>query len=169
MGHTANLRNRFKSITKTVWAKLLLYHNVDEKRKKPVIFFWEMIVPLLKFLESPSPQDALFQIWLTLAQWFWIFLNLNNVFRYYTPLEKPWSFICRNPMLLHPKKMCAKFGWNQLGGYGEKRFWKSPLLCYYLALQKSSCSGEKDWKWHQWFRSSWENFKKIRQCIFTFS
>ena len=46
----------------------------------------------LKKLESPSPKDALCQIWLKLAQWFWRrFLNFVNVFspfRNYLALEK---------------------------------------------------------------------------------
>ena len=47
----------------------------------------------LNKLESPSPKDALCQVWLKLAQWFWRrrFFNLVNVFslfRNYLPLEK---------------------------------------------------------------------------------
>ena len=44
-------------------------------------------------LKSPLPKDALSQVWLKLAQWFWrrIFLNFLNVFslfRNYLPLEE---------------------------------------------------------------------------------
>ena len=46
----------------------------------------------LNKLESPSPKDALKQIWLKLVQWFLRrFLNFKNVFllfRNYLPLEK---------------------------------------------------------------------------------
>ena len=47
----------------------------------------------LNKLESPLHKDALCQIWLTLAQWFWRrrilnFVNLFSLFRYYLPLEK---------------------------------------------------------------------------------
>ena len=47
----------------------------------------------LNQLEFPSPKDALCQVWLKLAQWFWKgrFLNFINVFspfRYYFPSEK---------------------------------------------------------------------------------
>ena len=47
----------------------------------------------LNKLESPSPKDALCQVWLKLAQWFWRrrFLNFVNVFTLflnYLPLEK---------------------------------------------------------------------------------
>ena len=109
MGHIAYLRKQFKSIN--TW----LYHNVDQEKKKPIIYFmriewffiffissslfgwnwlsgsWEKIslnfvnvfllfcyyLPLekdavlyLNKLESPSPKDALCQVWLKLAQWF---------------------------------------------------------------------------------------------------
>ena len=50
---------------------------------------------LLNKLESPSPKDALCQVWLKLAQWFWrrihVFFNFVNVFSLfhnYLPLEK---------------------------------------------------------------------------------
>ena len=51
-----------------------------------------MVLHLNK-IESPSPKDALCQVWLKLAQWFWRrrFLNFVNVFsliRNYLPLEK---------------------------------------------------------------------------------
>ena len=47
----------------------------------------------LNKIESPSPKDALCQVWLKLAQWFWrrSFFNIFNIillFRYYLPLEK---------------------------------------------------------------------------------
>ena len=51
-----------------------------------------MVLHLNK-LESPSPKDALCQVWLKLAQWFWRrrFLNFVNVFSpfcNYLPLKK---------------------------------------------------------------------------------
>ena len=47
---------------------------------------------LYKF-ESPLPKDALCQVWLKLAQWFWRerfynFINVFWLFRNYLPLEK---------------------------------------------------------------------------------
>ena len=47
----------------------------------------------LKKLESPSPNDALCQVRLKLAQWFWRrrffnFVNVFSLFRNYLPLEK---------------------------------------------------------------------------------
>ena len=51
-----------------------------------------MVLHLNK-LESSSPKDALCQVWLKLAQWFWRrrflnFLNVFSLFRNYLPLEK---------------------------------------------------------------------------------
>ena len=47
----------------------------------------------LNKLESPSPKDALCQVWLKLAQWFWRrrifnFVNVFSLLRNYLPLEK---------------------------------------------------------------------------------
>ena len=54
-----------------------------------------MTLYLNKF-ESPAPKNALCQVWLKLAQWFWRrFLNIFKIvllFRYYLPLEKGVTF-----------------------------------------------------------------------------
>ena len=52
----------------------------------------------LSKLESPSPNNALYQDWLKLAQWFWRreffnFVNVFSLFRNYRPLEKGGPFI----------------------------------------------------------------------------
>ena len=52
----------------------------------------------LNKIESPSPKDALCQVWLKLAQWFWRrrFLNFIDVFspfRNYLPLKKGGALI----------------------------------------------------------------------------
>ena len=63
-----------------------------------IISPWKRAGPLNWKIESPSPKDALRQVWLKLAQWFWRkrFLNCVNVFslfRNYLPLEKGGTFI----------------------------------------------------------------------------
>ena len=47
----------------------------------------------LNKIESPSPKDALCQVWLKLDGWFWRrrffnFVNVFSLFRNYLPLEK---------------------------------------------------------------------------------
>ena len=56
----------------------------------------------LNKLISPSPKDALFKVWLKLAQWFWRrrflnFVNVFSLFRNYLPLEKGGA-LCLNKL-----------------------------------------------------------------------
>ena len=79
----------------------------------------------LKKLESPAPKDALCQVWLTLAQWFWrrgflYFVNEFSLFRTYPPWKRAGSFIWGNLITLHQGILCAKFGWNWPSGSGEE-------------------------------------------------
>ena len=67
--------------------------------------------------ESPSSKNALRQIWLKLAQWFWRkrflnFVNLFSVFCNYLPLEKGMALLLNklDLNLLHLRMLCAKFG-----------------------------------------------------------
>ena len=89
-------------------------------------FIWTNLNPL------HAPKDALWQVWLKLARWFWRrrFLNFVNVFLLlctcnYLPLEKAEPFICTNLNPLHPRMHFAKFGWNWAcgswpSGFGEE-------------------------------------------------
>ena len=147
-------------------------------------------------LESPSPKDALCQVWLKLAQWFWRrrffnFVNVFSLFRNYLPLEMggalhlnklespslkealcqillklaQWFWrrrflICqyilsisqlsplgkgRGPsfeqtwILFTPGCLCAKFGWNWPRGSGGEDFKFRHLFSLfrnYLPLEK---------------------------------
>ena len=102
----------------------------------------------LKKLESLSPKDALCQVWLKLAQWFWRrrffnFVNVFSIFRNYLPLEKGWAIYLDNLISPHPLMLCAKFGWNWLSGSGEEDFLISSMffstisyICNYPPLEK---------------------------------
>ena len=85
MGHIV-LRKQFQ-INKHRW----LNHN---RRKNTQYLLFEIwMVLYLNKLDSPSPKDALCQVWLKLAQWFWKRRFLNklkafSLFRNYLPLEK---------------------------------------------------------------------------------
>ena len=78
----------------------------------------------LNKLESPLPKDALCQVWLKFAQWFWRrrFLNIFNIilhFRYNLPLEKGVALhYSKNWNPLHPSMLGDKFGRNWPSGYG---------------------------------------------------
>ena len=52
----------------------------------------KLVVLHLNKLESPSLKDALCQVWLKLALWFWRrffnFFNVFSLFHYYLPLEE---------------------------------------------------------------------------------
>ena len=71
----------------------------------------------LNKLKFPLPKDALCQVWLKLAQWFWRrrffnFVNVFSLFRNYLPLEKDRTFHLNKLESLYPRMLCAKFGWN---------------------------------------------------------
>ena len=63
MGHIAHLRKQFKSLNTYDYIITLI-----KRRKKNNE---NLLVLHLKKLESTSPKDALCQVWLKLAQWFW--------------------------------------------------------------------------------------------------
>ena len=75
MGHIAHLRKQFKSLNKYDYIITLI-----QKIKKKLYENWSVLH--LNKLKSLSPKDALCQVWLKLAQWFWTrrFLNFVNVF-----------------------------------------------------------------------------------------
>ena len=97
-------------------------------------------------LESPSPKDALCQVWLKLAQWFWrrrllIFINVFSLFRNYLPLEKGGALLLKKLESPSPKDaLCQdllKFGSVVL----EKKFFFNfinvfSLFHNYLPLEK---------------------------------
>ena len=45
-----------------------------------------------------------------------------------------WFFICRNLNPLHPRMLCAKFGWNWLSGSGEDDFLISSMYFHYFVI-----------------------------------
>ena len=80
----------------------------------------------LNKLDSPSPKDALCKVWLKLAHWFWrrrFFLILSMYFRYFiiiSPWKRAGFFIWTKLNPLHPRMLCAKFGWKWLSGSWEE-------------------------------------------------
>ena len=101
----------------------------------------------LNKFESPSPKDALCQVWLILARWFWRrrflnFVNVFSLFRILSPLG-----IWTNFNSLYPRMLCIKFDWNWLGLSGEENFhffviissWKK--TCFVPSLVKIGLVG----------------------------
>ena len=76
-------------------------------------------------LESPSPKDALCQIWLKFAQWFWRrrflnFVNIFSLFLNYLPSEKAVDLHLNKLDPHHKRLFCAKFGWTLPNSSGEE-------------------------------------------------
>ena len=74
-----------------------------------------------------------------MAQWFWRkrFLNFVYVFsllRIISPWKKAGPFIWINLNPLHPRMLCAKFGWNWLSGSGEEDFLISSMYFRYFII-----------------------------------
>ena len=59
---------------------------------------------------------------------------LISLFRNYLPLEKAGPFIWINLNSLHPRMLCAKFGWNWLSGSGEEDFLISSMYFHYFVI-----------------------------------
>ena len=90
-------------------------------------FCYFVIISPWKRNESRSPRDTLCKFWLKLTQWFWRsrFLNFVNVFllfHNYLPLDKGVAILLYKLNPLHPRMVCAKFGWNWPNGFREKKF-----------------------------------------------
>ena len=99
----------------------------------------------LNKFESPSPKNALCQVWLKLAKWFLRrrFLISSMYFRYVLIIslwKRTGPFIWTNLNPLHPRTLCAKFGWNWPSGSGEEDFFnfvnEFSLFRDYLPLEK---------------------------------
>ena len=84
-----------------------------------------VIVHRLNKLKSPSPKDALCQVWLKSVQWFWrwrFYKFRQCILLFYScfPWKKAWPFIRTNLNFHYPRMLCVKFGWNWHSGSGEE-------------------------------------------------
>ena len=105
----------------------------------------------LKKLESPSSKDACAKI-----GWYWLsgsreedFLILSMYFRYlviFSPWKRVGPFIWTNLNPLHPRMLCAKFGWNWPSGSGEEdENVKSFRQCKQRRCRQQRRTTEKFW------------------------
>ena len=86
-----------------------------------------MVLHLNKF-ESLSPKDALFQLWLKMAQWFWkrflSFINVFTLFRNYLPLEKGGALDLNKPESPSPKNALCQVWLKLAQWFWKRRFFK---------------------------------------------
>ena len=81
----------------------------------------------LNKLESPSSKNALCQVWLKLAQWFWRrrflnFINVFSLFHNYLPFENGVALIWTKLNILHPRLLCVKFCCKLAQLFWRRRF-----------------------------------------------
>ena len=102
--------------------------------------------PSFDNLESPSPKEALCQVWLKLAQWFWrrrfffYFVNVFSVFRNYLSLEKGGVLHLNKLELPSPKDAICQVWLKLAQWFWSKRFLNLvnvvSLFHNYLPLEK---------------------------------
>ena len=99
----------------------------------------------LNKLESPSPKDALWQVWLKMAQWFWRrrflnFVNVFSLFRNYLPLEKGMALHLNKLESPSPKDALCKVWLKMAQWFWRRRFlnFVNVFLLFhnYLPLEK---------------------------------
>ena len=130
MGHIAHLRKQFKSIIITL----------IKRRKKNIINF--MRIYFLFFwrnLNSLHPRMLYAEI-----DWNWLrgsgeedFLISSMYFRYFVIIsawKRVGSFIWTNLHPLHPRMLCAKFGWNWTSVSREEDFKISSMCFHYFEI-----------------------------------
>ena len=128
------LEKKFFSISWMYFRYCRNYHHLEKGRTLH-----------LNKLESPSLKDALCQVWLKLAHWFWRrrFLNFVNVFllfRYYLPLEKGGALHLNKGEFLSPNDALCQV-WLKLAlWFWRRRFLKFcqlfSLFLNYFPLEK---------------------------------
>ena len=83
----------------------------------------------LNKLESPSPKDALCQVWLKMAQWFWRrrflnFINVFSLFHYYLPFEKGGALHLNKHEFPSPRNTLCQVWLKQAQQFWRRRFLK---------------------------------------------
>ena len=98
---------------------LLLFHNY--------LLFEKGVALYLNKLKSPSPKNALCQVWLKLAQWFCRrflkFVNIFSLLRYYLSIEKGVALHLKKIKSPLPKDALCQF-WLKFAQWFWKRRWK---------------------------------------------
>ena len=112
------MKTRGPWVTTLTWGRFLNVFNIILKFHYNLPLEADAALHLNKF-DSPSPKEAVANVWLKLAQWFRKrrFLNIFNVilqFPYHPPWKRAVFFIWINLNPFQPKMLCAIFDWNWL-------------------------------------------------------
>ena len=127
MGHIAHLRKQIKSINKYDYIIMFI-----KRRKKHYKLYNNLLLIHLNKLEFPSPKDALWQVWLKLAEWFrrrrfFNFVNIFLLFRNYLPLQKGRALYLNKLESPSPKDALCQV-WLKLAKWFWRRRWKCESL-----------------------------------------
>ena len=87
-------------------------------------YYWRMLVRRLIEIGSVVLEKRNFSI---LSMYFRYFLIIS-------PWKRAEPFIWINLNSLHPRMLCAKFGWNWLSGSGEEDFLISSMNFHYFVI-----------------------------------
>ena len=124
-----------------------------KRRKTHLLLYEKSIVLHSNKLEFPSPKDALCQVWLKLAQWFWRgrFLNFINVFSLFPnklPMGKGRALHLNKLEFPSPKDALCHVWLKLAQWFWRRRFFNFVnvflIFCNYLPLEKDGAlsSGE---------------------------
>ena len=121
----------------------LLYPPQTKFRGYIVILMFKVVALQLNKLESPTFKDALCQVWLKMAQWFWRrrflnFINVFSLFRYYLPLGK-YMALHMNKIEFPSPKNASRQVWLKLA----TRFWRIRFLNFFYVFLLF----DSPWKW----------------------
>ena len=123
MGHIAHLRKHFKSINTYDYIITLI-----KRGKKTIIYFFRIYWNFIWTNWNPLHPMML------CAKFGWNWLSgsgeeqflISSIYYSYFVIISSWKrvgpFIWTNWNPLHPRMLCAKFGWNWLSGWEKKIF-----------------------------------------------
>ena len=100
----------------------------------------------LKKHESPSPNDALCQVWLKLVQWFWKrrflnFVNIFSLFRNYLPLENGGALHLNKLESPLPKDALCQVVLKLAQWFWRRRFLKVVYFYYFPTISPLKRAG----------------------------
>ena len=120
----------------------------------------DCILPL-NTLESPSPKNYLYLVWLKLAQHVVLYVSVMTMpFWYFIFLERDGSFICTKSNLIYPEIHSDKFGWNWTSVL-EKIFFTMLLMYFRYFAIFTPCERMDRLLEQTWIRSPNDIFCKI--------